>query len=97
MGNSPLLVERDVEIVNVQGLHARPVMRIYDMASQFQCAIHIRKGEIVADARSAMEMMLLEAPKGTILKLCAEGVDAQAAVDAIAKLIADKFYEDPPP
>ncbi len=94
MGENHAPIERDVEIVNVQGLHARPVMRIYDIASQFTCDIRISREDRVADARSAMDMMLLEAPQGTRLKLTATGEDAAAAIEAIAKLIADKFYED---
>lgn len=94
MSDSAGAVELEVEIVNEQGLHARPVMRLVDLVGQFASEIRISKGDRRADARSAMEMMLLEAPKGTKLTLCANGADARQAVDALAKLIADKFYED---
>lgn len=86
--------ERELEIVNTQGLHARPVMRIVDLAVRFKSRIRFCKGDRVADANSAMEMMLLEAPKGTKLKVVAEGEDAEAAVAAIAQLVADKFHEE---
>ncbi|MCK6485400.1 MAG: HPr family phosphocarrier protein [Phycisphaerae bacterium] len=86
--------ERELEIVNTQGLHARPVMRIVDLAVRFKSRIRISKGDRVADANSAMEMMLLEAPMGTRLKIVAEGEDAEEAVAAIAQLVADKFHEE---
>src|SRR5262249_13568354 len=94
MAEQPGAVEREVEIVNEQGLHARPVMRLADLLSGFAAQVEISKGDRKADPRSVFDMMLLEAPKGTRLKIVATGDDAPAAVEAIAKLIADKFYED---
>lgn len=94
MSDTPQVIERDMEIVNTQGLHARPVMRIVDLAAKYRSKIEIRKNDRCADACSAIDMMLLEAPKGTWLKLIATGEDAAEAVEAIARLVADKFYEE---
>jgi phosphocarrier protein HPr len=94
MADSPAHVEREVTIVNAQGLHARPVMRFVDIASQFQASVRVAKGATSVDGKSPMEMMLLEGTPGTRLRLIASGPDAAAAVEALAKLIADKFYED---
>jgi phosphocarrier protein HPr len=87
------LVQRDVKIVNRQGLHARPVMRFVDLAHQFQSNINVRKGDQAVDGKSPMEMILLEATQGTTLTLIANGHDAPQAVEALAKLIADGFGE----
>lgn len=87
-------VEREVEIVNKQGLHARPVMRLADLLANYQADIRISKGDRTADPRSVFDMMLLEAPMGSRLKIVGRGDDAAQAIDAIAKLIADRFYED---
>lgn len=92
--STPPTIEREVEIVNEQGLHARPVMRIVDLAGQFKSRITICNGAVCADADSAMSMMLLEAVKGARLKVAAIGDDAEQAVAAIAQLVADKFFED---
>lgn len=86
--------EREVTIVNKQGLHARPVMRFIDIASQYQSTVRVFKGKTSVDGKSPMEMMLLEGTPGTRLKLVADGEDAATAVEALAKLVADKFYED---
>jgi phosphocarrier protein len=85
---------REVTILNRQGLHARPVMRFVDLASQFSSSISVSKGDVQVDGKSPMEMMLLEATCGTKLLLSAHGADAVEAVDALASLIADKFDED---
>lgn len=94
MAEQPRQIEREVTIVNTQGLHARPVMRFVDLASQFSASVTIEKGRTRVDGKSPMEMMLLEASEGTKLKLVAEGEDAQAMLDALTQLIADKFNEE---
>ena len=87
-------VEVEVTISNVQGLHARPVMRFVDLAGQFTSRIKVCKGKQCVDAKSPMEMMLLEGTPGTVLKLIAEGADAAQAVEALAGLVNSKFGED---
>ena len=87
-------MEIEVTISNVQGLHARPVLRFVDLASQFESTIRIHKGKKAVDGKSPMEMMLLEAPQGTKLRLVADGRDAQAALQALTGLIDGKFGEE---
>lgn len=94
MAEVPRQLEREVTIVNSQGLHARPVMRFVDLASQYSASVTIHKGKTAVDGKSPMEMMLLEATAGTTLRLVTEGDDAAALLDALVKLIEDKFNED---
>lgn len=86
-------ISRTVTICNPQGLHARPVMRFVDTASQFQSAITVRKGTRQVDGKNPMEMMLLEATQDTALEIVAEGPDAAEALDQLAKLIESGFGE----
>ncbi len=69
-------------------------MRFVDLASQFASSIRVKKDELDVDAKSPMEMMLLEAVQGTVLRLVAEGNDAQQALKALADLVEAKFGED---
>ena len=62
-------------------------MRFVDLASQFASSIRVKKDELDVDAKSPMEMMLLEAVQGTVLRLVAEGNDAQQALKALADLV----------
>ncbi len=94
MAENSTHIEREVTIINSQGLHARPVMRFVDIANQFQSTVKVKKGTVSVDGKSPMEMMLLEATSGTRLQLVADGQDAAALIDALAKLVADKFHED---
>ncbi len=69
-------------------------MRFVDVASRFVSTIRVKKDELDVDAKSPMEMMLLEAVQGTVLRLVAEGHDAQQALKALADLVENKFGED---
>lgn len=92
-GGNDHVVEREVTIVNRQGLHARPIMKFVDLASRFQADVNVRKGDQTVDGKSPMEMILLEAIQGTHLTLVARGQDAQEAVNALATLVAGGFDE----
>jgi phosphocarrier protein len=85
---------RTATIVNRQGLHARPVMQFIDLAGTFLSTVRVDKGSEVVDGKSPMEMMLLEAPLGTCLRITAEGEDAEQAVEALARLIGEGFGEE---
>lgn len=90
---------RDARIENREGLHARPVMRFVDLAQRFRAKVTVanvtRRAEQV-DGKSAMQMMLLEATQGNILRIEAAGDDAAAAVDALARLVKSGFAADGP-
>jgi len=94
MPENNLHAEIEVTISNVQGLHARPVMRFVDIASQFESSIRVKKDAIDVDGKSPMEMMLLEAVQGTILLIVASGQDSRAAAQALGELVDGKFGED---
>ncbi|MCC7291097.1 MAG: HPr family phosphocarrier protein [Phycisphaerales bacterium] len=87
-------VVREVTVVNAEGMHARPVMKFVDLAMRFQAEVTVRnvsrRGEEL-DGKSAMNLMLLDAPRGCVLAIRAEGEDADQAADALAALIADGF------
>lgn len=85
---------KTVTVPNPQGLHARPVMQFVDLASQFKSSIMVKKGKHSVDGKNPMEMMLLEASKGTILELIAEGPDAVRAINELAKLVEGGFGEN---
>ncbi len=80
-------------IPNEQGLHARPVMRFVDLANQYRSRVTVKKGDRRVDGKNPMEMMLLEATKGTQLEVLAEGDDADGAAGALAALIQEGFGE----
>ncbi len=94
MAETPKAVEREVEIVNQAGLHARPVMKFVDLAGTFDSTISVDNGQEKVDGKSAMEMMLLEGTKGKKLHITATGSDAEVMVEALAELVAGGFGEE---
>ena len=85
---------RSVEIVNKRGLHARASAKFVKMASTFEAEVRVSKDGQTVDARSIMGLMMLAAGPGCCIEISAEGSEAQAALDALAKLVADRFDED---
>ena len=83
----------EATIVNKLGLHARAAAKLTHLAGGFACDIWISRSGRRVNAKSIMGVMMLAAGQGTVVKLEAEGADAQAALAALTRLIADKFGE----
>jgi phosphocarrier protein len=86
-------VERAVRIANKNGLHARPAAEIVKTAAKFKSDVTIVRDELEVNGKSIMGVMMLAAEFGSTVTLRAAGDDAEAAVDAIATCIANKFGE----
>ena len=88
-----MMIERAVQIVNRNGLHARPAAEVVKTAAKFKSEITIVRDDLEVNGKSIMGVMMLAAEFGATLTVRANGPDAQQAVDAIAELIAHKFGE----
>ncbi|HEY8249021.1 MAG TPA: HPr family phosphocarrier protein [Burkholderiales bacterium] len=80
-------------IVNRLGLHARAAAKLTHLAGTYPCEIWISRSGRRVNAKSIMGVMMLAAGQGTSVLIEAEGADAEQAIAAITKLIADKFGE----
>ena len=88
-----MMPERSVRITNKLGLHARPAAEIVKTASRFKSEITIIRDELEVNGKSIMGVMMLAAEFGSTILIRAEGVDADAALEALAALAAAKFGE----
>ncbi len=86
-------MERSVQILNKNGLHARPAAEIVKISAKFQSEITLARDGMEVNGKSIMGVMMLAAECGATLVLRAEGSDADAALDALADLIQRKFGE----
>jgi len=86
--------QRDVTISNKRGLHARASAKFVNMAEAFNAQISVSRGDETVNATSIMGLMMLGASIDTNITIAARGQDAEAAIDALAALVADKFGED---
>ncbi len=85
--------EGNFEVLNEQGLHARPVTRLVQTAARFRAEVEVERDGQVANAKSVMGVLLLCCHKGSIVKVRAKGEDAAAAVAAIGELFRSRFGE----
>ena len=83
----------EIEISNKLGLHARASAKLTQLAGSFSSEVWIEKGARRINAKSIMGVMMLAAGKGSLVSVETLGSDEQAALEALLKLIADKFGE----
>lgn len=86
---------RAVKIRNRAGLHARPAAEMVKLASRFQSRITLEKDGLEVNGKSIMGVMMLAAEFGSTLTVRAIGVDSEAAVEAICRLVENEFGERP--
>ena len=87
------MAERHVQIVNRNGLHARPAAEIVKAASKFKSEITIARDDLEVNGKSIMGVMMLAAGLGTPLVLRTDGPDEDAAMQAMLDLFERKFDE----
>ncbi len=93
MSHDPFVARRQVEITNEYGLHLGPAAKFVKLASQFQSEIRVQHNGKEINGKSILDLTLLAAERGTRLDLEANGPDAMAAIDALAKLVLSQFRE----
>jgi phosphocarrier protein len=87
------LIEREIEIKNKLGLHARAAAKLVHTSARFKSDIKIRKGDEEVDGKSILGILLLAAGRGSTIRVKADGPDEREALDAIEELIERKFDE----
>ncbi len=86
--------EKTVTISNPQGLHARPAEMFARLAIQFDSTIEVIRDSNRVDAKSILHILTLGAAQGTELTLLAQVDDAEAALEALVRLVESDFATD---
>jgi phosphocarrier protein len=89
-----MAAEASVEVTNERGLHARASAKFVKLAATFDAEVTVSRDGATVDARSIMGLMMLAAGPGSQIVIHAEGAEADAAVEALAELVANRFEED---
>jgi phosphocarrier protein len=84
---------RDILICNKKGLHARASARFVQCAEQFDADVTVSKDSTTVGGTSIMGLMMLAAGIGSTIRIEATGREADAALEALAGLIASRFGE----
>ena len=92
-GRTRSMQQREIEIVNKLGLHARASAKLTQLAAKYQCDVSLARNGRKVNAKSIMGVMMLAAGKGSRIMLETDGPDETEAMDAIAVLIGDCFGE----
>jgi phosphocarrier protein HPr len=92
MSGEQMLV-REFEIINKRGLHARASAKFVTAVSSFDADVHVEKDGTKVGGDSIMGLMMLAASPGCCITVTASGAEAQAVLDALDAMIADKFGE----
>lgn len=87
------MAERKVQILNQNGLHARPAAEIVKTAGKFKSEVTIVRDDLEVNGKSIMGVMMLAAEHGSTIAIRANGPDAEQAVDTLAALVKGKFGE----
>jgi len=85
---------RTVEVVNERGLHARASAKFVKTAAAFDADVRVTRDGTCVDAQSIMGLMMLAAGPGSTLEISAEGPDAETALDALCRLVEERFDEE---
>lgn len=83
-----------VVIGNKRGLHARAAAKFVKLVEPFNAEVTVAKDDMKVSARSIMGLMMLAATQNSTLRLCGQGDDAVAALDALVDLVKRKFDEE---
>jgi phosphocarrier protein len=87
------VAEREIEITNKLGLHARASAKLTQTAGQYQSEIWLSRNGRRVNGKSIMGVMMLAAARGTTIKLETVGPDENEALAALVALVEDKFGE----
>jgi phosphocarrier protein len=84
----------ELTIPNEDGLHARPAAKFVKLASRFSCEVWVEKDDEEINGKSIMGLMMLAASQGSVIKVSAEGTDAEAALEKLSDLVNSGFEAD---
>lgn len=81
------MVEKNVQIMNEMGLHARPSAKFVKLASSFPCNIELTKDGLTINGKSILGVMSLAAERGSTITIVADGEKESEAISALTELI----------
>jgi phosphocarrier protein len=87
------VAEGTFEIVNALGLHARAAAQLVQLANRYKSEVTLLCEGQKANAKSIMGVLMLAAAQGMQVTVTCKGEDAEACLQDIQKLIANRFGE----
>ena len=85
--------QREIEIINKLGLHARASAKLTQLAGKFTADVWVTREGRRVNAKSIMGVMMLAAAKGATVMVETNGPDEAEAMAALVGLINERFGE----
>lgn len=82
------MIKKPITIQISNGLEARPVAMLVQVASQYESRIQVESGDKRVNAKSIMGMMTLGLSAGESVVVSAEGEDEAEAIENIEKYLS---------
>ena len=92
------MIEKECNIKNVAGMHARPATLFVELASKSKCHVVVKKDEIEVNGKSILGVMMLCASSGEKIVISAKGEsleEEEKIINDLSNLIDNYFYEEP--
>lgn len=86
------MLKRKVQVLNQEGLHARPSASLVKLASKFESDFFIQLRGYKVNGKSILGVMTLAAEYGAELELIVDGKDEEKAMNKIVELFENNFY-----
>jgi phosphocarrier protein HPr len=87
------MIQKQIDIVNKLGLHARAAAKFVTCASHFESSVYLTHNSQKVNGKSIMGVMMLAAAQGTTLTLSVDGKDEESAIIALDELVKNRFEE----
>lgn len=88
------MIEKQMQIINKLGLHARASAKLVQTASRFESEVEISRDGRTVNGKSIMGVMMLAASQFTSIDVKVHGQDEQSALEAIENLVQNRFGEE---
>jgi phosphocarrier protein len=85
---------RELQIVNDLGMHARAAAEFTKLAARFRAAVLVSRDGLQVNGKSIMGVLMLAAHCGSTIAIEAVGDDAKEAIEALSRLVEDRFGEE---
>ena len=85
--------ERTLTVQNKMGIHARPAAMIVRVTNRFKSEVFFEKDEEQVNGKSIMGLMMLAAGRGSVIKVSAQGEDAEELLKDLEELFEKRFDE----
>lgn len=84
------MMEKSITIQLTEGLQARPVAMLVQVASQYESSVYIETNGKKVNAKSIMGMMSLALGTGETIKVISEGADEKEAIESMEEYLSGR-------